>query len=626
MASQLVFAGKTDQGLKRTNNEDNFVLIPSHNLFVLADGMGGHASGQVASSMCVSHVAQFICETSRQPGFELPYKTNPSLSREASILVNAIKFANERIYIQSCKERSMEGMGTTITAIYNAPHGLILAHVGDSRIYRVRNGQITQMSRDHSLMNHLLDTGELKPEDVAGFANKNVILRAIGLKENVEVDVKEVQREKGDIYMMCSDGLSDLVSDAQIAKAITDASNLNEACDVLIELALKAGGKDNVTVVCVGVETEDGIPSQQSTAVNRSSMQSVGAMNAAKPAAVAVSSAIPNVQPLGMGAAGQNGRTASQPSMTRAASYGTGLSAVTMPLSMPGHTGMALIPSRGMPMMPPQSQAVQTLRMHSVREVIEKIPASRASMPKPIGSGGRSSSNGMPNIPLMGKVRSGKTEEKPETEEMKQTVPMMQVESLENEDSGRPTIIDNPVLLDIPDTEMKEVSKLSEDAKSGLPETGLLFTEPPVGVKDALDSSNEVFEEDEDEDRTLIQRPEVFVGRADEILHDSASYHAPSKSVSASGEASSLGGSENTSALISPEKLEAEFSVSDSAVAARKVSASRGGYVPPKDIVLPPHHDYDEDDDNIEIAGILFGGDDEDDVTRQYRRPPFKKW
>ncbi len=257
MASKLAFAAKTDVGLKRTNNEDNFAVIQSAGLYVLADGMGGHASGQVASTMCVSHVAQYICEMARQPGFKLSFPTKPEWSFEAKLLANAIMYANERVFIQSCKDRSMEGMGTTVTAIFNAPHGLVLAHVGDSRIYRVRKGEITQMTRDHSLMNHLIDKGELRPEDAANFANKNVILRAIGLKDEVEVDIKEVPREKGDIYMMCSDGLSDLVSDSMICKTIAEAHTLDDACSSLIGLALKAGGKDNVTVVCVSVEEDD---------------------------------------------------------------------------------------------------------------------------------------------------------------------------------------------------------------------------------------------------------------------------------------------------------------------------------------------------------------------------------
>ena len=159
MTARLISAAKTDVGLKRTHNEDNFIMIPNAGLWVLCDGMGGHASGQVASSLCVTNVAQFICDISKKPGFTFPYQPNPQLSYEANLLMNAIKYANERVFIESCKDRAKEGMGTTITAILSTPHSFILAHVGDSRIYRMRNHQIVQVSKDHSLLNHLIDKG-----------------------------------------------------------------------------------------------------------------------------------------------------------------------------------------------------------------------------------------------------------------------------------------------------------------------------------------------------------------------------------------------------------------------------------------------------------------------------------
>ncbi|MBO4349634.1 MAG: Stp1/IreP family PP2C-type Ser/Thr phosphatase [Proteobacteria bacterium] len=406
MATKLACAAKTDVGLKRTNNEDNLIMVPSHGLYVLADGMGGHASGQVASTMCVSHVAQFICEISHQPNFEFPYKADTSLSYEANLLVNAIKFANERVYIQSCKDRAMEGMGTTVTAILNAPHGLVLAHVGDSRIYRVRHGKIVQMSRDHSLLNHLLDTGELKPEDVPSFGSKNVILRAIGLKDYVDVDVKEVPREQGDVYMMCSDGLSDIVSDDQICQAITDAPNLTEACNTLIDLALKAGGKDNVTVVCVEVEKEDGIQSQPVPAISRTAPP--GNPPAAKPVPAPNSAQVPSPPGIPKPAAAPMGGRPQQPvPLSRA----PGVSIANSPVSVPSaaHIGMAPMPM-GMPAsfaggnapnVPPVP--AKPLRMHSVREVVlDVVPPVQRAMPKPIAMG-RSSSMSMPAVPV-GKV------------------------------------------------------------------------------------------------------------------------------------------------------------------------------------------------------------------------------
>ncbi|MGI5830355.1 MAG: Stp1/IreP family PP2C-type Ser/Thr phosphatase [Bradymonadia bacterium] len=276
MATKLNSAAKTDVGRKRDVNEDVFMVMPQQGLYLLADGMGGHASGQVASRLAVTSVSQYICEIARQPGFRFEYKTNPAFSYEANLLSCAIQYANERVYIQSCKDRSMEGMGTTITAIFNAPHAFVLAHVGDSRIYRLRDGQLLQISKDHSLLNHLIDSGEIRAEDAGKFSNKNVILRAIGLKDTVDVEIKEVARVQGDVYLMCSDGLSDLVGAGQIAKSLIETSSLNDACDRLVNLANNAGGKDNITVVCIEIEQEDDIPVSATPMVSQTRMRPVG--------------------------------------------------------------------------------------------------------------------------------------------------------------------------------------------------------------------------------------------------------------------------------------------------------------------------------------------------------------
>ncbi len=268
MTIRLKSAGKTDVGLKRSENEDNFIMLPDHGLYVVADGMGGHASGKVASTLTVTHVTEFVCSMAKQPGFDFPYGREPGNSFEANVLVNAIKYANERVFIQSCKDRAMEGMGTTITAILTTPQSLVLAHVGDSRIYRLRAGELAQLTVDHSLLNHLISIGEVKAEDAKKFANKNVILRAIGLKDYVDVSVQEVDKVPGDLYMMCSDGLSDLVEDFVIREVLKTAPSLPDACNQLIKLALHAGGKDNVTVVCVEVEAagdRDEVPGRWNT-------------------------------------------------------------------------------------------------------------------------------------------------------------------------------------------------------------------------------------------------------------------------------------------------------------------------------------------------------------------------
>ena len=557
MASKLAFAAKTDVGLKRTNNEDNFAVIQSAGLYVLADGMGGHASGQVASTMCVSHVAQYICEMARQPGFKLSFPTKPEWSFEAKLLANAIMYANERVFIQSCKDRSMEGMGTTVTAIFNAPHGLVLAHVGDSRIYRVRKGEITQMTRDHSLMNHLIDKGELRPEDVANFANKNVILRAIGLKDEVEVDIKEVPREKGDIYMMCSDGLSDLVSDSMICKTIAEAHTLDDACSSLIGLALKAGGKDNVTVVCVSVEEEDAAqqPKPQAhigsmhPAMRPMGMQPVqpnamgmgqggmgpgmgqGGMGLASmaqggmgpgmgPAGMAQGGMGPGMGPAGMGAGmGQSGMgpagmgQSGMPTMNA-------MTPISAPMAAHLMQGLAQGMRPSMVAMPGVQKAVAPVvqRMHSVREIVETKPTQRA-MPKPIGSAGRSNSTGMPAVMQPTRVKPVEAGSHP-SQEMAKAADGKEFDN--NVDKANLASANAP----------KEIENSAKQDKTDLPDTNLLFTAPPISAASSADqealnveNDKELFETDdmsniEDDDeasniKTMLECPII----SDDDLH-----------------------------------------------------------------------------------------------------------
>ena len=560
MASKLAFAAKTDVGLKRTNNEDNFAVIQSAGLYVLADGMGGHASGQVASTMCVSHVAQYICEMARQPGFKLSFPTKPEWSFEAKLLANAIMYANERVFIQSCKDRSMEGMGTTVTAIFNAPHGLVLAHVGDSRIYRVRKGEITQMTRDHSLMNHLIDKGELRPEDAANFANKNVILRAIGLKDEVEVDIREVPREKGDIYMMCSDGLSDLVSDSMICKTIAEAHTLDDACSSLIGLALKAGGKDNVTVVCVSVEEEDAAqqPKPQAhigsmhPAMRPMGMQPVqpnamgmgqggmgpgmgqGGMGPGMGlASMAQGGMGPGMGPAGMGAGmapgmgpASMGAGMGQGGMGPAGMGQSGMPTMNAmtPISAPMAAHLMQGPAQGMRpsmvAMPGVQKAVAPVvqRMHSVREIVETKPTQRA-MPKPIGSAGRSNSTGMPAVMQPTRVKPVEAGSHP-SQEMAKAADGKEFDN--NVDKANLASANAP----------KEIENSAKQDKTDLPDTNLLFTAPPISAASSADqealnveNDKELFETDdmsniEDDDeasniKTMLECPII----SDDDLH-----------------------------------------------------------------------------------------------------------
>jgi protein phosphatase len=255
MAFRTRAYGSSDVGRARAKNEDNFILVPQEGLYVVADGMGGHASGQLASSLAVTHMTEFICLKLKQPGFQLPFAVDSDHSPAACQLSNAIQYANERIYIESCKDSTHEGMGTTVVCVWDTGGRLVLGHAGDSRIYCFRDGMLEQVSEDHSLLNHLIRTKQIADADIATFPNKNVIFRALGLKDELEVDIVERKKEDGDVYLLCSDGLTDLVDDWIIGEILANAHNdLKETTETLIRLANDNGGKDNITVLLLLIE------------------------------------------------------------------------------------------------------------------------------------------------------------------------------------------------------------------------------------------------------------------------------------------------------------------------------------------------------------------------------------
>jgi len=257
MAFKTRCYGMSDVGRARQQNEDNYIFVPNQGLYIVADGMGGHASGKLASALAVRHITDFVCVQSKSPDFELPHqKEDDATDDDAHLLTCAIRHANERIYIEACKDPSHEGMGTTVVAVRDlGDERLVLAHAGDSRIYRFRNATLSQVTDDHSLLNHLLKTGKLKQEEADSFPNKNVILRALGLKDDVTVETSVVSKRGGDVFLLCSDGLTDLVEDWVIAEVFDDGTDdLKKVCTTLIDLANKAGGKDNITVMILVIE------------------------------------------------------------------------------------------------------------------------------------------------------------------------------------------------------------------------------------------------------------------------------------------------------------------------------------------------------------------------------------
>lgn len=253
---RLSHSGTSDVGRKRTHNEDAYLLLPEENLFCVADGMGGHASGEVAARIAVEEMAEFFRITGRDDEATWPYKMDPARGYDENRLVTGVKLANLRIFERAGSDPRLRGMGTTMVAA-SFPRGggeVLVGHVGDSRAYLFRRGTLRQLTEDHSLLNDYRKSRALTPEEIEAFPHKNVIVRALGMKEAVEVDVVREAIAEGDLILLCSDGLSGMVPDARIAEIVRGhPGDLRLAAQVLVDAANEAGGQDNVTCVLVQV-------------------------------------------------------------------------------------------------------------------------------------------------------------------------------------------------------------------------------------------------------------------------------------------------------------------------------------------------------------------------------------
>lgn len=256
----FIAAGLSDVGLQREHNEDSFCILAEHRLFVVADGMGGHLAGDVASRMATGEVTAFFNAT-RVDGdsgdsIEWPVEDDSRLTPVQNRLVAAVKFANQRIFQASIRNRSVQGMGTTLVAALfsRKDRTMHVAHVGDSRAYRVRAGSITQLTHDHSLVNdYLLVMPNLTDAEKERLPS-NVITRALGMQDGVSVDLYFESVEAGDVYVLCSDGLNGMVSDDRILGIVHEAGpNVEVAAKALIAEANQNGGEDNITVVVVRI-------------------------------------------------------------------------------------------------------------------------------------------------------------------------------------------------------------------------------------------------------------------------------------------------------------------------------------------------------------------------------------
>jgi PPM family protein phosphatase len=242
-------SGHTHVGMKRNHNEDNYLVLPEENLCCVADGMGGHSSGEIASKIAVEELAEFFRLTARDLDATWPFKMDKSRNYDENRLATGIKLANKCIFDKAASEARYKGMGTTIATVHFSNGLAYVGHVGDSRVYFFRQGVLTQITEDHSLLNDYLKAKKLTPEEIEHFPHKNVIVRALGMKENVVVDVSRVEPQEGDVFLLCSDGLSGMVSDDQMQEILGRTQELDKACGQLIDMANAAGGNDNVTCV-----------------------------------------------------------------------------------------------------------------------------------------------------------------------------------------------------------------------------------------------------------------------------------------------------------------------------------------------------------------------------------------
>jgi serine/threonine protein phosphatase PrpC len=247
----LRMTGKTDTGMVREHNEDCFLIVPESGIAILADGMGGHLAGEVASAMAIDRVTHSLLNAFAQRR-AAKSGSEPGQSFESTALVEAIKAANAAIHEASMNRPEQAGMGTTIVAATFQNNTLTVAHVGDSRMYRYRAGVLSQVTEDHSMVQELLRRGLMTPEEARNSLNRNLVTRALGIDPLVEVDVREQPFEDGDIYLLCSDGLNDVLLDEEIAAILArHPDNLDAATQQLIAEVNARGGPDNVSIVLI---------------------------------------------------------------------------------------------------------------------------------------------------------------------------------------------------------------------------------------------------------------------------------------------------------------------------------------------------------------------------------------
>jgi Serine/threonine protein phosphatase len=243
--------GLTHVGRQRQHNEDSFLVADEAKLFLVADGMGGHAAGEIASRIAVDSISEFIVHTKEDDG-TWPHAYDEHFSRTTNRLMAALRMANTRVLEAMRKDARLRGMGTTVVACMSDGDKMSVAHVGDSRGYMIRKGKISRITSDHSWVFEQVQAGMLTEAEAEKHPLRNVITRALGGALSVNPDASEIDSKPGDIYLLCSDGLTGMVPEDEILRIVTaNADDLEKACGELIDMANERGGMDNVTAILV---------------------------------------------------------------------------------------------------------------------------------------------------------------------------------------------------------------------------------------------------------------------------------------------------------------------------------------------------------------------------------------
>jgi protein phosphatase len=251
----IELAARTDTGQVRSHNEDFIAINPELGFVILADGMGGYSAGEVASSIATTVIQEMLEEQMPSHFKEGHSNRNKHLHQ---LVVQAVDRANGSILEAARNEPQFSGMGTTVVVGVFHQDKVIFAHVGDSRAYRFREGALQQITRDHSLLQEQIDAGLITPEAAQHSPNKNLITRAVGVDYEIEIEVHDHAVKQGDIYLLCSDGLSDMLTNQEIASVLANpAMSLDAACEALIASANKHGGKDNISAILAKVTAVD---------------------------------------------------------------------------------------------------------------------------------------------------------------------------------------------------------------------------------------------------------------------------------------------------------------------------------------------------------------------------------